>query len=49
MTPLSRPGLTTTSHPVEAIAAGAATAVLDRRTSTPLTFYPSALVLRDSA
>jgi len=46
---LSRPGLTTTTNPVERIAAGAAISVLDRRPSTPLTFYPSALVLRDSA
>ncbi|NUT46482.1 MAG: substrate-binding domain-containing protein [Saccharothrix sp.] len=45
---LSRPGLTTTTHPVEAIATGAATAVLDRTRSSPLTFYPSTLVLRDS-
>ncbi|WP_202919062.1 LacI family DNA-binding transcriptional regulator [Saccharothrix deserti] len=46
---LSRPGLTTTTNPVEDIAAGAATAVLDRRRSSPLTFYPSTLVLRESA
>ncbi|MEU4744837.1 substrate-binding domain-containing protein, partial [Actinosynnema sp. NPDC023658] len=46
---LSRPGLTTTTNPVEAIATGAATAVLDRHSPARLTFYPSALVLRDSA
>ncbi|WP_033438594.1 LacI family DNA-binding transcriptional regulator [Saccharothrix sp. NRRL B-16314] len=41
--------LTTATHPVEDIAAGAATAVLDRRTTAPLTRYPSTLVLRESA
>ncbi|WP_447007403.1 LacI family DNA-binding transcriptional regulator [Saccharothrix isguenensis] len=41
--------LTTTTHPVEEIAAGAATAVLDRRNTGPLTRYPSTLVLRESA
>ncbi|MBB5801525.1 DNA-binding LacI/PurR family transcriptional regulator [Saccharothrix ecbatanensis] len=41
--------LTTTTHPVEDIAAGAATAVLDRRNPGPLTRYPSTLVLRESA
>ncbi|WP_202970587.1 LacI family DNA-binding transcriptional regulator [Saccharothrix sp. ALI-22-I] len=46
---LSRPGLTTTTNPVEDIAARAATAVLDRRRSSSLTFYPSTLVLRESA
>jgi DNA-binding LacI/PurR family transcriptional regulator len=46
---LSDPGLTTTTNPVEAIATGAATAVLDRRAPGPPTLYPSTLVLRDSA
>ncbi|WP_306746280.1 LacI family DNA-binding transcriptional regulator [Saccharothrix yanglingensis] len=46
---LSRPTLTTTTNPVEAIAAGAATAVLDRCAAEPLTLHPSELVLRDSA
>ncbi len=46
---LSHPALTTTTNPVEAIAAAATTAVLDRRAPAPLTFLPSALVLRDSA
>lgn len=46
---LSRPGLTTTTNPVETIATAAATATLDRHTPPPLTFYPSTLVLRDSA
>ncbi|MCE6996067.1 LacI family transcriptional regulator [Saccharothrix sp. S26] len=45
---LSRPGLTTATHPVEAIAAGAAAALLDRRPVVPLTFYPSTLVVRGS-
>ncbi|QQQ74315.1 LacI family DNA-binding transcriptional regulator [Saccharothrix sp. 6-C] len=45
---LSRPGLTTTTNPVEAITTGAATAVLDRRPGPPQTFYPSTLVLRAS-
>jgi DNA-binding LacI/PurR family transcriptional regulator len=46
---LSRPALTTTTHPVEDIAAAAAQAVLDRRDTSGATFYPSALVVRDSA
>jgi DNA-binding LacI/PurR family transcriptional regulator len=45
---LSHPGLTTTTNPVEEIAAGAATAVLGSRPSSALTFYPSTLVLRES-
>ena len=45
---LSHPGLTTTTNPVEAIAAAATTAVLDRQPSAPRTFYPSTLVLRAS-
>lgn len=45
---LSHPSLTTTTNPVEAIAAGATTALLDHHTSTPQTFYPSTLILRDS-
>ncbi|MGM1061983.1 LacI family DNA-binding transcriptional regulator [Saccharothrix sp. Mg75] len=46
---LSRPGLTTATNPVEEVAAGAATAVLDRRAPRPLTLHPSTLVVRDSA
>ncbi|MDX8142437.1 LacI family DNA-binding transcriptional regulator [Lentzea sp. BCCO 10_0061] len=46
---LSRPALTTSTHPVEDIAAAAAQAVLDRRDTSGATFYPSALVVRDSA
>ncbi|MGK5740949.1 LacI family DNA-binding transcriptional regulator [Micromonospora sp. URMC 103] len=46
---LSTPALTTASHPVGRIAAAAAQAVLDRRPHPPATFFPSALVPRDSA
>ncbi|MFI7608151.1 LacI family DNA-binding transcriptional regulator [Micromonospora sp. NPDC049366] len=46
---LSTPALTTASHPVTRIATAAATAVLDRRPAPPVTFFPSALVPRDSA
>ncbi|MGW6443037.1 LacI family DNA-binding transcriptional regulator [Lentzea sp. NPDC055074] len=46
---LSRPALTTSTHPVEEIATAAARAVLDRRDTPGATFYPSALVVRDSA
>lgn len=41
--------LTTATHPVEEIAAGAVAAVLDRRRGRPEELYPSTLVLRDSA
>ncbi len=46
---LSRPALTTTTHPVEEIAAGAVRAVLDPGDSRPVTFFSSTLVVRDSA
>ncbi|SDO34186.1 LacI family DNA-binding transcriptional regulator [Lentzea jiangxiensis] len=46
---LSRPALTTSTHPVEEIATAAATSVLDRRDGARATFYPSTLVVRDSA
>jgi DNA-binding LacI/PurR family transcriptional regulator len=46
---LSAPTLTTASHPVEQIAAAAATAVLDRARVPPATEYPSELILRESA
>ncbi|WP_086669076.1 LacI family DNA-binding transcriptional regulator [Lentzea kentuckyensis] len=46
---LSRPALTTSTHPVEEIAAAAARAVLDHNGSGPVTFFPSKLVVRDSA
>lgn len=46
---LSTPALTTASHPVGRIATAAAQAVLDRRPVPPATFFPSALVARDSA
>ncbi|KOV82799.1 LacI family DNA-binding transcriptional regulator [Nocardia sp. NRRL S-836] len=46
---LSRPALTTSTHPVEQIAAAAARTVLDRHDTAPTTFYPSTLVVRDSA
>ncbi|WBB68176.1 LacI family DNA-binding transcriptional regulator [Micromonospora sp. WMMD812] len=46
---LSTPALTTASHPVGRIATAAAQAVLDRRAVPPVTFFPSALVARDSA
>ncbi|MFC0505763.1 LacI family DNA-binding transcriptional regulator [Micromonospora costi] len=46
---LSTPALTTASHPVGRIATAAAQAVLDRRPTPPATFFPSALVPRDSA
>ncbi|MEV6236249.1 LacI family DNA-binding transcriptional regulator [Lentzea sp. NPDC051838] len=46
---LSRPALTTSTHPVEEIAAAAAKAVLDRTGDTPATFFPSTLVVRESA
>lgn len=46
---LSRPALTTSTHPVEEIAAAAATAVLDRCDADRATFFPSTLVVRESA
>ncbi|MCG8926328.1 LacI family DNA-binding transcriptional regulator [Lentzea sp. CC55] len=46
---LSRPALTTSTHPVEEIATAAATSVLDRGNGARATFYPSRLVVRDSA
>jgi DNA-binding LacI/PurR family transcriptional regulator len=45
---LSAPALTTATHPVQRIAAGAAAAVLDSATVSPVE-YPSRLVLRESA
>jgi DNA-binding LacI/PurR family transcriptional regulator len=45
---LSHPALTTATNPVERIAATAATAVLDRRPTSPLTLFPSELVVRAS-
>jgi DNA-binding LacI/PurR family transcriptional regulator len=46
---LSVPTLTTASHPVDRIAAGAATAVLTEARVPPITTYPSELILRQSA
>jgi DNA-binding LacI/PurR family transcriptional regulator len=46
---LSTPGLTTASHPVERIAAAAATAVLEKRAAPALTTFPSQLIRRASA
>ncbi|WP_207311996.1 LacI family DNA-binding transcriptional regulator [Lentzea alba] len=46
---LSRPALTTSTHPVEEIAAAAARAVLDHDGRDPVTFFPSRLVVRESA
>ncbi|MGW6929150.1 LacI family DNA-binding transcriptional regulator [Lentzea sp. NPDC054927] len=46
---LTTPALTTSTHPVEEIAAGAVTAVLDRRDTGPVTFFTSTLVVRESA
>jgi DNA-binding LacI/PurR family transcriptional regulator len=43
------PTLTTASHPVERIAAAAATAVLDQAPIPPVTAYPSELIRRESA
>jgi DNA-binding LacI/PurR family transcriptional regulator len=43
------PALTTSTHPVEEIAARAAAAVLDRSVHGPATFFPSRLVVRESA
>lgn len=46
---LSSPTLTTATHPVDRIAAGAAAAVLDQVRLPPVTAYPSELVRRESA
>jgi DNA-binding LacI/PurR family transcriptional regulator len=46
---LSRPALTTSTHPVEEIAEAAARAVLDRGRVERATFFPSRLVVRESA
>jgi DNA-binding LacI/PurR family transcriptional regulator len=46
---LSVPTLTTATHPVQSIAAAAATAVLDSSQVPPSSTYPSELVLRESA
>ena len=46
---LNSPALTTASHPVERIAADAATAVLDGRRVPPATVYTSELIRRESA
>jgi DNA-binding LacI/PurR family transcriptional regulator len=43
------PALTTATHPVSRIAAAAATAVLTEAPVPPATWYPSELVLRESA
>jgi DNA-binding LacI/PurR family transcriptional regulator len=45
---LSAPALTTASHPVEAIATAATSALLGRK-PPPVTMFPSELVIRDSA
>ena len=45
---LTEPALTTTSHPVEQIAANAAVAVLERHAPSPSTLFPSTLIHRDS-
>ncbi|HEX8866883.1 MAG TPA: LacI family DNA-binding transcriptional regulator [Lentzea sp.] len=46
---LSRPALTTSTHPVEEIAKAAASAVLDHDVNDPVTLFPSTLVVRESA
>ncbi|NKE63055.1 LacI family transcriptional regulator, partial [Lentzea sp. PSKA42] len=46
---LSTPALTTSTHPVEEIAAAAVRAALDRSASSPVTFFASTLVVRESA
>ncbi|MFI9008069.1 LacI family DNA-binding transcriptional regulator [Actinosynnema sp. NPDC053489] len=48
VTSLTHPALTTTTHPVEAIATAAATTLLDRHPHPPVTFYPSTLIHRAS-
>jgi DNA-binding LacI/PurR family transcriptional regulator len=45
----SAPTLTTATHPVQRIAAAATSAVLDASPAPPSSFYPSQLVLRQSA
>ncbi|WP_043323583.1 LacI family DNA-binding transcriptional regulator, partial [Micromonospora sp. M42] len=46
---ISSPPLTTATHPVDRIAAAAATAVLTRAPVAPSTAFPSTLVARESA
>ncbi|MEV4695784.1 LacI family DNA-binding transcriptional regulator [Micromonospora echinospora] len=46
---VSSPPLTTATHPVDRIAAAAATAVLTRAPAAPSTAFPSTLVARESA
>ena len=46
---LSRPALTTSTHPVEEIAAAAARTVLDHGRTELVNFFPSTLVVRESA
>jgi DNA-binding LacI/PurR family transcriptional regulator len=46
---LSAPALTTATHPVEQIVAGAVTALLGESRVPPATAYASELVLRESA
>ncbi|MGC4892518.1 LacI family DNA-binding transcriptional regulator [Micromonospora sp. DT31] len=46
---MSSPSLTTATHPVDRIAAAAATAVLTRAPVAPSTAFPSTLVARESA
>jgi LacI family transcriptional regulator, galactose operon repressor len=46
---LSTPALTTASHPVDRIATGAATAILEPTGAPPATFYATELIHRDSA
>ncbi|MGV9371160.1 LacI family DNA-binding transcriptional regulator [Micromonospora tulbaghiae] len=46
---ISSPPLTTATHPVDRIAAAAATAVLTRAPAAPSTAFPSTLVTRESA
>ena len=45
---LSHPPLTTTTNPVEPLATAATTTLLDRRPTSPLTFYPSTLIPRST-
>lgn len=47
--PYTDPALTTATHPVEHIAAAAATAVLERTEPPPVTMFRSDVVLRESA
>jgi DNA-binding LacI/PurR family transcriptional regulator len=46
---LSTPTLTTSTHPVDRIAAAATVAVLDGRLASPVNYYPSELICRESA